>query len=91
MDDNIKEKLEVEQAMGAEYGRAYNSLVKPFIDRKKAELFEAFQILPTTEADGLLTIKLQCNALESLDDEFKHYIATGQLAKQSLNKENTNG
>lgn len=89
--DDVERKLQVEQAIGEQYGRAYESMVKPFIDRKKAELFEAFQILPTTEADGLLTIKLQCNALESLDDEFKHYIATGQLAKQSLDKENTNG
>ena len=92
MDNSVREKLEVEQAIGEQYQRAYEGLVSPFIERKKAELFEAFQILPTTEPDKLMAIKLQCNALESLDDEFRHYITTGQLAQRSLTeKEKTNG
>jgi hypothetical protein len=92
MDDNIKLKLEVERAVGDEYARAYESLVKPFIDRKRAELFEVFTEIPSSDIDGLIAIKLQSNALQSLNDEFRHYIQTGQMARQSLTeKEESNG
>jgi len=84
MKDELREKLEVEQAIGEQYQRAYESMVRPFIDMKKAELFEVFQELPTTDAEKLLAIKTQCNALQSLDDEFRHYITTGQLARSQL-------
>lgn len=87
MDKNLKEKLEVEQAIGHEYGRAYESLVKPFIIKKREELFEVFTQIPTTDTEGLTTIKLQSNALQSLDEEFKHYIQTGKLARQSLSED----
>lgn len=91
---DLDHKLEIEQAIGEQYGRAYDSMVRPFIEQKQAELFEAFKELPTTQADGLLTIKLQSNALQALDDEFRHYITTGHLAHKSLTdkeKEKSNG
>lgn len=88
MDDNTKLKLQMEQSRGAEYQRSWNTMVEPFVQRKKAELFEAFQDLPaTTSPEDLLMVKLQCNALQSLEDEFRHYITTGQMAQQSLNEE----
>jgi hypothetical protein len=88
MDDHIRQKLEVESSIGDRYAHVYESLIKPFLAKKRDELFDAFQDLPTTKPDDLLTVKLQCNALSMLDDEFKHYIQTGQLAKQALNENN---
>lgn len=87
MDDNTKLALEVEASKGEQYQRAYDQLVTPFFEAKQAELFEAFQDAPTTETDILVTLKLQSNALKSLDEEFKHYINTGKLARQQLETE----
>jgi len=91
MNDIEKFKLEQERAKGEQYKRAYDNLVKPFIEAKNKELFEAFTIIPTNETDKLMMIKHQSNALRSLDDEFKSYITTGELASKSLNEEKSNG
>ena len=78
--------LENEVAIGNEYKHAWETLVKPFFDKKQSELYEAFKDANTAAADHLLLIKLQCNALSALESEFKHYINTGTLAGNSLMK-----
>lgn len=83
-----KEFLEVEVSRGAEYERCYNSMVKPFIEAKKKELFEAFVSATNTSDSDLVKIKLQANALQSLEDEFTSFINTGKIASQQLEENN---
>lgn len=85
MIDPLIEKLETERSIGADYERSWNGLVKPFFDKKQEELFEVFKELPTTNSEGLMLVKTSLNALQMLEDEFRHYINTGKMASQTLN------
>ena len=76
--------LEIEQAKGEMYQRAYDSTVQPFISAKEAELFDAFLNHPTSDTDGLVLIKLQLNVLTSMRDEFQSKINSGKLARQQI-------
>lgn len=84
MDSQTKLHLEEERERGHRWQVAYDEMVKPFIDKKIDELFEVFQEIPTSNVDGLVALKLQCNALESLRDEFQSHINTGILAQKKL-------
>lgn len=76
--------LEVEQAKGEMYQRAFDSTVQPFISAKETELFDAFLNHPTSDTDGLVLIKLQLNVLTSMRDEFQSKINSGKLARQQI-------
>lgn len=86
----MNEVLEIEAARGEKYGRAWEELVEPFFEAKQLQLYEAFKELPTSNNEGLVILKMQSNALESLKDEFQHHINTGKLAKQTLEEEESN-
>ena len=83
--------LELEVATGQKYKQAWEETVEPFVKSKQAELFAAFLETNTSDSKTLLTLKLQCNALESLGDEFKSFINTGELARKQLEKEKNDG
>lgn len=82
-----KELLETEAAIGDNYQRAWDGIVKPFFDLKTEELYGHFVNCPTTDERQLMLIKMQVNALNSLKDEFTSYINTGKLAKKQLEEE----
>jgi hypothetical protein len=90
MDEQTKTKLQLEAATGEDWERVYKSKLMPFFSNKRAELFQAFQDIPTSEKDQLLTLKLQCNALTSLEEEFLSRIHTGVMARQALSEEKEN-
>jgi hypothetical protein len=87
MDDHVKAKMEVDQAKGESYQRAWEFIIEPFFDAKQLELYEAFFNMPTSNKEALVDIKLQVNSLMSLKDEIEHYINTGKLAKTALEGE----
>jgi hypothetical protein len=91
MDDQLKLKLQMDSAHGEEYQRAWDSLIEPFFENKKKDLYEAFTDMGSTDADALMLIKMQANALESLKDEFQHHINTGKLARKAIEEEEANG
>lgn len=88
MDDHQRTKLELEQAQGEMHQRAWEHSVKPFVEAKQAELYDAFKEHNTTDTDGLMLIKMQTNALSSMADEFQSFINTGKLARQQLEEKN---
>jgi len=65
---------------------AWDSYFEPFFKAKSAELYQTFKDLPTSNHSGLVTIKLQSNALASLEEELKHHIFTGKMAQQAMNE-----
>jgi len=87
MNDFERLNAETEQAIGEQHQRAWEFSVEPFIIRKQAELYQVFLDHPTTDTDGLVLIKLQINALQSLSDEFQSQINTGNLARKQLEGE----
>lgn len=91
MDENIKVKAEMDRAKGESYKRAWENIIEPFFNKKQAELYQAFVDAGTSNTDGLLTIKMQSNALLMLHDEVQHYINTGTLAQKALEEEESNG
>ena len=84
MNDQEIHQLQVQQAKGEATARAWEEHVKPFVDAKEEELFDAFKRMPTTNKDDLLTIKMQANVLAMLEDHFKSLIDTGILARKQL-------
>jgi hypothetical protein len=84
MEESKKAALEVEKARGEEYGRIYKTYIEPFVQQKEEQLFGAFKEVSAADQDKLLLIRLQVNALESLKDEFQHYVRTGDLASVGL-------
>jgi len=81
-------KLEVEVAQGDNHKRAWEQIVEPFFEAKKAELFEAFVNTGSSETDALVSIKMHMNVLESMKDHFWHYINTGKMAQKTLEEMN---
>jgi len=79
--------LEVEVQKGRAYQGAWDQLVEPFFEAKKAELYEAFIKLPTSNGEELLNIKMQVNVLDSMKDHFQHYINTGKMPQTTLEGE----
>ena len=87
MDDTERYKLIKEAEVGEKYKHAYEECVKPFVDNKIAELFEAFKEADSSNLSHLQMIKMQSNALKSMEEEFNHFITTGKLALTVLNEE----
>ena len=79
--------MELEIAKGQAHKSAWDQLVQPFFEAKKAELYEAFINLPTSNQEELINIKMQVNVLDSMKDHFQHYINTGNLAQTTLKGE----
>lgn len=65
---------------------SWDSFFGPFFAEKQTVLFEAFQVAEIRDTEGLIGIKMQLNALNSLKDEMLGYIETGKLAEISLNQ-----
>ena len=87
MDDNLKAQMEMDQAKGESYQRAWESIIQPFFDNKQQELYAAFLATGSSSVDDLVTIKMQSNVMSMLEDEVQHYINTGKLAKKALEGE----
>ena len=83
----MREQLEKEKAIGERYGRAWTDLVEPFIKRKHEELYQLFRDTDSTRQETLYSIKMQSLALEGLSAEFQHYMTTGKLAIETLEKD----
>ena len=91
MKDELKQKLEFDQAKGESYQRAWEHIIEPFFDYKQAELYQAFMDCATSEGDSLVLIKMQSNVMTSMKDEMEHYINTGKLARAAIQEEESNG
>lgn len=79
-------KLQAEQSKGEEYGRIFDSYIKPFIEEKQRVLFDAFQQVSVADVDALKDIKLQLTAINSLEAHFNEFVTTGKLAMKQLEK-----
>lgn len=84
MDEFTRTKLELETSLGDNHQRIWDTTVAPFFEAKEKELYQAFINLPISQKDSLVDIKMQQNVLRSLEDHFKHFINTGQLARKTL-------
>lgn len=80
--------LEIEAAKGESHKRAWDQTVAPFFDAKKDELLEAFKELNSSDANGLMIIKMQYNVLQMMEDQFQSVINTGKMAKHEIDMEN---
>lgn len=86
MNQNEQEILLAREiSLGEAHQVTWDNFVKPFFDRKSEELFEAFKSCDTRDKEGLQLLKMQLNALESLQVHFMHFIETGVMASQTLN------
>lgn len=75
---------EREIALGAEHQKTWDALIEPFFEAKQAELFDIFITAGATDKEGLFVIHQQSQALESLRDNFLHFINTGKIAQRQL-------
>ena len=91
MNDKERQKLEVERAIGDQHQRAWENTIQPFFDNKMKELFDAFLTCDSGNKSMLFDLKLQLNALQSLEVHFKSFIETGKMASQTLNEGEENG
>lgn len=91
MDSNLETKLEMDQAKGESYQRAWENIIAPFFDNKQEELYAAFLSIKSSDVDGLVLLKMQSNVMSMLEDEVQHYINTGKLAKAALEEGESNG
>lgn len=87
MNDDQRDQLEREKAMGEEKKRIFEAHIEPFIAAKKVELFGAFTTVSVTDTDTMKEIRLQIAALDGLKDSFMQFIDTGKLASFALDKE----
>lgn len=83
------DQLRQEQIVGARAERAYEEFIKHFINERRKELFNAFQVESVTNPDNLMEIKRMTMALSALEQEILTIIQTGQLASTSLKKMET--
>lgn len=83
MNEVERTQLESEVEVAGKYKAAWET-VSIFAEEKEAQLFEAFKSCPSDNPSGLVNIRMQFNAVESLRQEFLTYIETGKLASQSL-------
>jgi len=88
MDDHLFNRLtdEVETANKASY--ANDQFIKPFINRKKAQLFDAFEAVEANNIEALKELKLMSLALSALEADVNSVIDTGKLASETLNQDN---
>jgi len=86
MDDKQEMQLVLERDLGVNAGHAWEGYFKPFFEEKQEILIEAFRVCGLRDEEGLLKIKMQFSALDSLRDELLGYMETGRLADISLNE-----
>lgn len=93
IDDIERSKLEIEAATGEQYQRIMDDIMGDFFTKKQLELFGIFLNMSSKEPDALMLLKMQANAVESLKQEFEHFINTGKMARHTLDEfeENTDG
>lgn len=87
MDDNIKQRLEVESAIGDQHKAVWENLIEPFFDAKQKELYDLFLATESKNINGLQTIRLQSNVLAGMKQHFMTYIDTGEMAKLTIETE----
>lgn len=80
------DKLKLEQLRGSQAEHAYMDFIQPFIQEKKAVLFEAFEALPLTAKEDLMEVKRMTYAINALDDEIRSIINTGKMASKLLSE-----
>ena len=84
MHDDKEDKLYQDMAKGDRYKSAWENLVKPFFDGKQVELFENYKQCSVSDSDTMKEIIHHSKVLDSLRDEFEHYVNTGKLAKKII-------
>lgn len=85
--EHEKEKLRNESAQGVKSAAIWRDFIEPFYVAKTAVLFNAFRDCPIRDAEGLMNIKLQCTALDSLKSELTTFIETGKMADLTLKQD----
>lgn len=91
MNKALIEKLNEEVDLANRAEHAYTLFIKPFIQRKKDQLFEAFEATAISDTESLKEIKLMSVALSALDSEILSVIDTGKMASLSLNENEDKG
>lgn len=84
LDDSIVAKLDIEIQNAKKAKHAYDSFIKPYIDAKTEQLFEAFKGLKLSNTEELMEVKRMLAAIEGLDNEIKSVITTGTFASRQL-------
>jgi hypothetical protein len=88
MNPEQKEQLENEQIKGSKAQHTYDSFIKDFVEEKRVVLFDTFRALPLSAESELMEVKRMLYAVDTLDDEIRAVIQTGQMASQVLNESN---
>jgi len=81
-------QLHKEASMGEFAKKCKEELLDPFFTQHGESLFELFKQCSFRDEEGLMKLKAQANALESLQQRVEYFIATGQMAVDTLNQEN---
>lgn len=82
-----REQLENEASIGRKANSSYVDFVGPFMEKKRQDLYNSFQIVSIENTDALTEVKRQLIVLNNLDQEIKNIIETGKLASQQLSQE----
>lgn len=83
-DDADRQAREEELAKGHRAERAYQEFVAPFIKEKKQIFYEAFNSTEPDDTNRLSQIRRMVMTLDTLDQEMKAYMTTGQMARIQL-------
>lgn len=76
--------FEVEEQIGAESQKVYDSYIRGFCDEKRKTLFNAFRDLPLTAENELMEVKRMLYAIDTLEADIITKIETGKMATKSL-------
>lgn len=79
-----EDKFNEEVKLGAKAANLHKSFLKEFCENKRVLLFDAFLDAEIRDTEALVTIKLQLNALNSMEQEIIDIIQTGNLAHKTL-------
>jgi len=86
----IEEHLEIIER-DIEYGKkastAYDLYIRDFIADARNRIFEAFEELSITDAEGLLQLKLMQSSIKALEDSVLRDIESKKLAEKQLQTE----
>ena len=90
MRDEEKAILEQESAIGSKAELAYNGFLKPFIMKKRQDLFNNFCDASISDVEVLLEAKRLVKVIDQMEEEVLIVIETGKLARISLGEQDEN-
>jgi hypothetical protein len=80
------EQLSNEIELGSQAKKFYESFVQPFVEEKRALIFEAFEEVEQTNLEGLAELRRMISIVNIFDYEIRSYIETGRMAQMSINE-----